>query len=191
MSAVDIGGHTWQLSRVSDYDAFEVECIAAQLYGPALGVVIGELAEGFAAQIVEFTGTVLSPAKIPEGEHAWDLRRILELGKLNSYDKRVQALWESMGKQLPVRVGNAIAAAGPELFDRADHVKTRRLFELLVLERAFVLVDGKPRAIGTWDALAEFTDLNWRIKRELLLAALLDHFGVFDVLAEAEKDGAS
>lgn len=153
MATVTAAGYTWEAQPLSVPEQIEAEVMLVRLFAAAGAYALGAAVQGLAPAVVESVREVTG-----KGE-SFDLSRLLVLfsddedGGLDTADPRLERAWETMLNALAETLGDAVVRSIPAVTDRLDLADTMRLFEMAVIKKACVVLDGKPSRIADWATL--------------------------------------
>lgn len=171
---VQISGQSYMLTRMEPHEQFEAECILLHLLGPSVASGIGSMIDTFAVELIQF---VRETAGVGEDFDLAKLQAIRET--IDTKDKIVRETWGRLLKAVETLGSDVLTGMVPALTDRLDFVKVLRLFDLAVLRRVLVIVDGKPQRLEKFSTVAALTRNDPRAKWALLGASL--HFNYLNL----------
>jgi hypothetical protein len=173
MATVTAAGFSWEVLPLSVPEQIEAEVMLVRLFAASAAYAIGAAVQGLAPAAVDAIRDVTG-----NGE-SFDLARLLELfgddegSGLDTADPRLEKAWSTMLNALAETLGDAVIRAIPAVTDRLDLADTMRLFEMAVLKKAHVSMDGKLSKVADWPTLTKLlAPAGPRGKWDLLRACL-------------------
>lgn len=206
-------GLSWYIRPLRIDEQFEAECIVLKLGASPASFAAAALVHGLAPIVVELLRDAVPKLEDPwkelldaapeidavaadavdaEPSLAKPLEKLLDaLGRIvRDVVPQLRSPWERLLDGLGQTAGDVVREAVPALAEHLDHRMLQRLFEMLVIGKAYVYLPDGPVAIASYEALSPLLRRPGA-KYELLGAAWMVTYGSPDEDSEADDGDAS